>query len=89
LLPQVSETSFAIQRRLKFRRLGELDVVDPAGALGVFIEEFGLAGQCFLCTGSGFFTPKVRTMRCNGNDSPNEQLGVDLRDMCSLTDHVG
>src|SRR5262249_61544131 len=50
LLPHVSEISFAIQKRVEFGRLGELDLVDPAGALGVFIDEFGLAAQRFIYT---------------------------------------
>jgi hypothetical protein len=33
---------------LEFGRLGELDLVDPAGALGVFIDKFGLARQRFV-----------------------------------------
>ena len=45
LLSHVSEISFAIEQRVEFRRLGELDLVDPAGALGVFIDKLGLAGQ--------------------------------------------
>src|SRR5260370_37641970 len=45
LLPHMSEISFAIQKRIEFGRLGELDLVDPAGALGVFIDELGLADQ--------------------------------------------
>ena len=45
LLPHVSEISFPIQKRIEFGRLGELDLVDPAGALGVFIDELGLADQ--------------------------------------------
>src|SRR3984893_11569308 len=45
LLPHVSEISFPIQKRIEFGRLGELDLVDPAGALGVFIDELGLAVQ--------------------------------------------
>jgi hypothetical protein len=44
ILPHLSEISFTIQRRLEFGRLGELDVVDPASALGVCIDELGLAG---------------------------------------------
>ena len=47
LLPHVSEISFPIQQRVEFGRLGELDLVDPASALGVFINEFGLADQSF------------------------------------------
>ena len=34
LLLHVSEISFPIQKRIEFGRLGELDLVDPAGALG-------------------------------------------------------
>src|SRR5499427_3054477 len=45
LLPHVSEISFPIQKRIEFGRLGELDLVDPAGALSVFIDELGLAGE--------------------------------------------
>jgi hypothetical protein len=30
--------------------LGELDLENPAGALGVFIDKFGLAGQRFVYT---------------------------------------
>src|SRR5260370_8654699 len=48
LLPRVGEISFPIQKRVEFGRLGELDLVDPAGALGVFIDEFGLASQRFV-----------------------------------------
>jgi hypothetical protein len=48
LLPHVSEISFPIQKRVEFGRFGELELVDPAGALGVFIDEFGLAGQRFV-----------------------------------------
>ena len=48
LLPHISEISIPIQQRVEFRRLGELDLVDPASALGVFIDEFGLAGQRFV-----------------------------------------
>src|SRR5262245_65181181 len=48
LLPHVGEISFPIQKRVEFGRLGELDLVDPAGALGVLIDEFGLAGQHFV-----------------------------------------
>jgi len=50
LLPHVSEISFPIQKRVEFGRLGELDLVDPAGTLGVFIDELGLAGQRFVYT---------------------------------------
>jgi hypothetical protein len=50
LLPHVSEITFPIQKRVEFGRLGELDLVDPAGALGVFIDELGLAGQRFVYT---------------------------------------
>jgi hypothetical protein len=50
LLPYESEISFPIQERVEFGRLGELDLVDPAGTLGVFIDKFGLAGQCFVYT---------------------------------------
>src|SRR5262249_16762391 len=39
LLPHVSEISFPIQKCVEFGRLGELDLVDPAGTLGVFIDE--------------------------------------------------
>ena len=45
MLPHVSEISFPIQKRIEFGRLGELDLVGPAGALGVFIDELGLAYQ--------------------------------------------
>src|SRR5580704_18059448 len=45
LLPHVSEISFPIQKRIEFGRLGELDLVGPADALGVFIDELGLAYQ--------------------------------------------
>src|SRR6266576_3228974 len=48
LLPHVSEISFPIQKRVEFGRFGELDLVDPAGTLGVFIDKFGLAGQRFV-----------------------------------------
>ena len=50
LLPHVSEISFPIQKRIEFGRLGELDLVDPAGALGVFIDELGLADQRLVYT---------------------------------------
>jgi hypothetical protein len=50
LLPHVSEISFPIQKRVEFGGLGERDLVDPAGALGVFIDELGLAGQRFVYT---------------------------------------
>src|SRR5215471_1725772 len=50
LLPYESEISFPIQECVEFGRLGELDLVDPAGTLGVFIDKFGLAGQCFVYT---------------------------------------
>jgi hypothetical protein len=50
LLPYESEISFPVQERVEFGRLGELDLVDPAGTLGVFIDKFGLAGQCFVYT---------------------------------------
>ena len=43
MLLHVSEVSFPIQKRIEFGRLGELDLVDPAGALGVLIDELGLA----------------------------------------------
>ena len=33
LLPYDSEISFPIQERVEFGRLGELDLVDPVGAL--------------------------------------------------------
>jgi hypothetical protein len=45
LFPHICEISIPIQQRVEFRRLGELDLEDPAGALGVFIDKFGLAGQ--------------------------------------------
>ena len=48
LLLQVSEISFPIQKRVEFGRLGELDLIDPAGAFGVFIDECGLGGQRFI-----------------------------------------
>src|SRR5262244_250876 len=50
LLPHVSEISVPIQKRIEFGRLGELDLVDPAGALGVFIDELGLADQRLVHT---------------------------------------
>src|SRR5260370_2041077 len=50
LLPHVSEISFPIQKRIEFGRLGELDLVDPAGALGVFIDELVLADQRLVYT---------------------------------------
>src|SRR5215831_16398377 len=50
LLPYESEISFPIQERVEFGGLGELDLVHPAGTLGVFIDKFGLAGQCFVYT---------------------------------------
>ena len=50
LLPHVSEISFPIQKRIEFGRLGELDLVDPAGTLGVLIDKFRLAGQRFVYT---------------------------------------
>src|SRR6266478_1887348 len=50
LLLHVSEVSFPIQKRVEFGRLGELDLVDPAGALGVFIDEFGVADQRLVYT---------------------------------------
>src|SRR5262249_48931785 len=45
LLPYESEISVPIQKRVQFGRFGELDLIDPASALGVSIDEFGLAGQ--------------------------------------------
>jgi hypothetical protein len=45
LLLHVSEISFPIQKRIEFQRLGELDLVVPAGALGVFVDQLGLADQ--------------------------------------------
>ncbi len=48
LLPYESEIRFPIQERVEFGRLGELDLVDPAGTLGVFIDKLGLDGQCFV-----------------------------------------
>jgi hypothetical protein len=48
LLPHISEVTFLIQQRVEFGRLGELDLVDPAGALGVFVDNSGLAGQRFI-----------------------------------------
>jgi hypothetical protein len=48
LLPHVGEISFPIQKRVEFGRLSKLDLIDPAAALGVFIDEFGLAGQRFV-----------------------------------------
>ena len=45
LILHVSEISFPIQKRVEFGRLGELDLIDPAGAFGVFIDELGLADQ--------------------------------------------
>ena len=48
LLPHVSEISFPIQKRIEFGRLGELDLIDPAGTFGVFIDKCGLAGQRFI-----------------------------------------
>src|SRR5215471_10583564 len=50
LLLHVSEISFPIQKRIEFGRLCELDLVDPAGALGVFIDELGLAVQRLVYT---------------------------------------
>jgi len=50
LLLHVSEISFPIQKRSEFGRLGELDLVDPAGALGVFIDELGLGDQRLVYT---------------------------------------
>src|SRR5947209_1266547 len=50
LLPHVSEISIPIQQRVEFGRLGELDLVDPAGALCIFIDKFGLAGQRLIYT---------------------------------------
>jgi hypothetical protein len=41
---------FPIQKRIEFGRLGELDLVDPAGALSVFIDELGLADQRLVYT---------------------------------------
>jgi hypothetical protein len=46
----LSEISFPIQKRVEFGRLGELDLVDPASALGVFINEFRLADQRLVYT---------------------------------------
>jgi hypothetical protein len=48
LLTHVGEITFPIQKRVEFGRLGELDPVDPVGALGVFIDELRLAGQRFV-----------------------------------------
>jgi len=50
LLTHVSEISFPIQQRVELGRLGELDLADPAGALGDFIGKFGLAGQRLVYT---------------------------------------
>ena len=50
LAPALSEISFPIQKRSEFGRLGELDLVDPAGALGVFIDELGLGDQRLVYT---------------------------------------
>ena len=50
MLSHVSEISFPIQKRIEFGRLGELDLVDPAGALGVFIDELGLADPRLVYT---------------------------------------
>ena len=50
MLPYESEISFPIQQRVEFGRLGELDLVDPAGTLGVFIDKFRLSGQRFVYT---------------------------------------
>jgi hypothetical protein len=48
LLPHISEISFPIQKRVEFGRLYEFDLVDPAGALGLFIDKLRLAGQRFV-----------------------------------------
>src|SRR5262249_11044071 len=50
LLLHVSEIRFPIQKRFEFGRLGELDLVDPAGALGILIDELGLADQRLVYT---------------------------------------
>jgi len=50
LLLHVSEVSFPIQKRIEFGRLGELDLVDPAGAHGIFIDELELADQRLVYT---------------------------------------
>src|SRR5215467_13380942 len=47
---RISQIGIPIQERVEFGRLGELDLVDPAGALGVFIDELGLAGQRLVYT---------------------------------------
>jgi len=44
LLPHVGEISFAIQKRVEFRGLGELDLIHTASTFGVFLDECGLAG---------------------------------------------
>jgi hypothetical protein len=48
LLPHVGEISVSIQKRVELGRLGELDLVDPAGDFGVFIDELRLASQRFV-----------------------------------------
>ena len=50
MLVHVSEVSFPIQKRIEFGRLGELDLVDPAGAHGIFIDELELADQRLVYT---------------------------------------
>jgi hypothetical protein len=63
LLLHVSEISFPIQKRIEFGRPGELDLVEPAGALGVFIDELGLADQRLVYTKDFAFTGDGRLSR--------------------------
>jgi hypothetical protein len=52
LAPHVSEISIPIQKSIELGRLGELDLLDPAGTLGVFIGSSGLPA-------CGSVTPRI------------------------------
>jgi hypothetical protein len=80
LLPYEREISFPIQGRVEFGRLGEPDPVDPAGTLGVFIDKFGLAGQCFVYTKNFAAYGRIE-VACSfdGRDNPDRAAFLHLR----------
>jgi hypothetical protein len=75
-----SEISLPIQERVEFGRLGELDLVDPAGTLGVFIDKFGLAGQCFVYTKNFAAYRRIEVARnLDGLDNADRAAFLHLR----------
>lgn len=78
LVPHVSEISFPIQKRVEFRRLGELDVVDPAGASASSFVSSGLPASASFASAVNFCAQAQDNATLQPKDSTNEQLGVEL-----------